>query len=415
MASTLNPSFTRMFIQNTSGSGIDGTGVNGFTLDNSFLNNNGTGGGTDESNVAFDVASGIETNVSGVVTITNNTLTNARYHGVRILNFNGTIVDAVITGNTITSSTAVASSLGSGIHIQALGSASTAAILTKGTISSNVISNFPSGAGIYIVGGNSNAFGPGGTIGTAGDAINIINITANSIAGQSPANLMGTHAILAAVSGGNSGSRSQGNFNISNNGTNASPLKNTAGITIGAGTNGNATGTFTTNNNFISANNTVGSGGISGGAGIVASVTESPDMTWTITNNDVTKTDGNGIIAVNRGVLGILKVKIQNNTVDAPLAGVRPGIRVDAGNNGVGSDSDVCLNISGNTSAGSGGHPGIGLRKQGTSTTVHAFGINGMAATASPGVEAYVNGLNPAGGGTLLISAISGFSNCSLP
>jgi hypothetical protein len=36
-----------------------------------------------------------------------------------------------------------------------------------------------------------------------------------------------------------------------------------------------------------------------------------------------------------------------------------------------------------------------------------------MAATGTPGVETFVNGLNPAGGGTLLISAESGFSNCS--
>lgn len=48
-------------------------------------------------------------------------------------------------------------------------------------------------------------------------------------------------------------------------------------------------------------------------------------------------------------------------------------------------------------------------------TTTNAFGINGMAATASPGVESYVDGLNPADNGTLLISATSGFSNCSLP
>jgi hypothetical protein len=38
-----------------------------------------------------------------------------------------------------------------------------------------------------------------------------------------------------------------------------------------------------------------------------------------------------------------------------------------------------------------------------------------MSATSSPGVESYVNGLNPAGNGTLLLSATSGFSNCSLP
>ena len=76
----------------------------------------------------------------------------------------------------------------------------------------------------------------------------------------------------------------------------------------------------------------------------------------------------------------------------------------------------MCLNISGNTSAGSTGPAlGIGLRKQGTVSTTNKFAVNGMAATSSPGVEAYVNGLNPSGGGTLLISATSGFSNCSLP
>jgi hypothetical protein len=94
---------------------------------------------------------------------------------------------------------------------------------------------------------------------------------------------------------------------------------------------------------------------------------------------------------------------------------VRQGIRVDSGN-ATSVNETVCLNISGNTSAGSTvAAMGIGLRKQGTVSNVNTFSINGMAATASPGVENYVNGLNPAGGGTLLISATSGFSNCSLP
>jgi hypothetical protein len=74
----------------------------------------------------------------------------------------------------------------------------------------------------------------------------------------------------------------------------------------------------------------------------------------------------------------------------------------------------VCLDISGNTSDGAGGATeGIGLRKQGTSTTINDFGIEGMAGTSSPGVETYVSGLNPAANGTLLISATSGFSNCN--
>src|SRR5262249_42488587 len=94
--------------------------------------------------------------------------------------------------------------------------------------------------------------------------------------------------------------------------------------------------------------------------------------------------------------------------------GVRPGIRVDAGNNTAGENSGVCVDISGNVSAGSGGTNGIGLRKQGTNPSGDAFGIVGMKrATARPDVGKLVNGQNPAGNGTLLISATSGFSNCS--
>ncbi len=139
---------------------------------------------------------------------------------------------------------------------------------------------------------------------------------------------------------------------------------------------------------------------------------EFPASTTTITGNNISATDGNGILAVARDANGTLTATIQNNTVAAPLGGVRPGIRVDAGN--ATGNNTVCLNLSGNTSAGNFAVPsGIGLRRQSTNTNV--FGINGMAATATPGVESYVDGLNPAGGGTFLISAASGFSNCSLP
>ena len=118
------------------------------------------------------------------------------------------------------------------------------------------------------------------------------------------------------------------------------------------------------------------------------------------------------ILVTARDATGKVNATIKNNNVATPLGGVRPGIRVDAGN-GISTDDAVCLDISGNTSAGSGGSQGIGLRKQGTVTTTNDFGVEGMAATGTPGVESFVSGQNPAGNGTLLISATSGFSNCN--
>ena len=139
---------------------------------------------------------------------------------------------------------------------------------------------------------------------------------------------------------------------------------------------------------------------------------ETPLLNLTASNNTISQTDGNGILLVGRGVSGQANLTIKSNTVAAPLSGSRPGIRVDAGN-ASSVDDAVCLDIESNTSAGSGGVQGLGLRKQGTTSTINDFGIEGMAATSSPGVESYVNGLNPAGGGTLLLSATSGFSNCN--
>lgn len=406
LISTTNPSFSYMNIQNTAGSGIKGTATNGFTCLNSTINNSGTGGGVDESNIAFNTtAGGTEQNLTGTVTISNNTLTNARYHGVEIFNFNGTISNAIISFNTLTSGTTTATSLGSAIMLIAFGSATTVANVTKATISNNVITNFPSGAGIQAQGGNANASGVAGVFGTSGSVTDIINITSNQIKGASTTVTMGTSAIIALVNG-----KGQGNFNISGNGTIANPISNIGGTAISNSAFGAANVTSTINNNFIVANNFVGSQGIGAGLDNTFGLTDAPSLNITINNNTISNTDGNGILAVARNSNGVLRAKIQNNTVSAPLGGVRPGIRVDAGS--ASGNVTVCLNISGNISAGSGGTNGIGLRKQGAVSTTNVFGVNGMAATSSPGIESYINGLNPAGNGTLLISATSGFVSC---
>jgi hypothetical protein len=413
LASTTSVSITRMFILNTQRSGIKGSNtVNNFSFTNGRIENSGTSllAGSQDANIAFNDQSGTENNVSGVVTITGNTLLNAFYHGVDIFNFAGTISDAQISDNVITSSTAVGNSLGSGIRFVAFGSAGATANITKATLNNNTINNFPSNVGLQVQCGNANTSGtaPATICGTNGSATNIIHITNNKInvPGLGSTVKTGNEGMIALVNG-----RGQGNFNISSNN-----IQQNLGTSLSHSAFGLATVTSTINSNTIVANNINAAQGIGVGTSVTAGFgTNTPVMTTSINSNNISQVDGNGILAVARdNGNGMLNVTIKNNTVAAPLTGVRQGIRIDAGNST--GDNDVCLDISGNTSAPSVGQPaalGIGLRKQGTSTTVNAFGIEGMAATATPGIETFVNGQNPAGGGTLLISATSGFSNCS--
>jgi VCBS repeat-containing protein len=424
LVSTTAPSFTSMLIQNTGGSGVNGTGVAGFSFVNGTIS--GSGNALGESNISFNGnGTGLGANFSGAFTLTGSTLNTAFDCGVHIAGDVGTISNAVIQNNSFTSSTAIAASQGDAIRLVGTGNASTVSSLTQATISGNTIRNFPGGGGIQVNYGNSNTSGPAGFAGSGG---NSITITGNSIRGETAANRMNTSAILYAVSGGSGGQRSGGLAVISNNGTGADPLGNNTGSTIGIGINGFATVTGTIGTNVMASNNALGSNGVSGGSGVVlgcavsAANCETPDATITTTNNNISATDGNGILLVGRGNLGNTKLGIRTNTVAAPLGGTRPGIRVDAGNASANSDDLICLDLSGNTTGGSGGHEGIGLRKQGTVSTTHDFGVEGMAATASPGVETYVGntGLNPGAAngsfgttGVLLLSGASGFSNCS--
>lgn len=411
LTSTASPEFHFMSIQNSGGSGVKGTLVTNFTFNDGSIDGSGTALGVDESNIAFNTAStSTERNVSGTVTIARNQLTNAYYHAVDILNFDGTLAGVTIVNNTMTSTASTATSKGSAIRLLAFGSATTAANVTAANLSDNVITNFPSGAGIVAHGGNTNLSGPAPTFGMPGNAGAKVTISGNTIAG-SGAQRMGTNAIATSVNG-----QGQGNFDISDNGSAAAPLTNIAGTVIVNSALGQAIVTARIAGNVIDANHVSGFGGpvgISAGAAQTFAATDAPQYTVEIVGNTVMNTDGNGILAAARSSAAVMKARVVNNTVGAPLSGFRQGIRVDSGTSA--GNTNLCLEITGNTSAGSGGALGIGLRKQGTNPAVNVFGIVGMAATGSPGVESYVDSANPTGGGTQLLSATTGFVNCSLP
>ncbi|TPJ79051.1 right-handed parallel beta-helix repeat-containing protein [Mesorhizobium sp. B2-6-2] len=419
LTNTSNVSFDRMNLQSTGGSGINGTQVVNFSFTNGTIANAGNAGF--ESAIAFNGSgSGLGNNIAGTLTVTGNTFTNAFYSGLDVQSDNGTVTNANISNNTITNPGF------SGVNLVGTGNASTVFNLNNATIANNNISG-SGGNGIQVSVGNANASGPGAHAGFVtfdglgrpiSDPSHIISITGNAIT----LDATGTQAIAVANSGGNSGSRTQTNFEIRNNGTVGTPLGSSSiGTVILIGNNGFSDMAGVVDNNVIVATHTpnggggngIGGGNGAGGAGTAAT----PKLNLSVTNNTISGTDGNGILMVSRGSTGILDLKIANNNVGAPVnvgGTAREGIRVDAGN-ATSVNDQVFLNIFGNTSAGSNGAAGIGLRKQGTNPAVNVFGlydaVGGPALQDPPtntNVQDFINALNPSGNGTDIISG-SGF------
>ncbi len=406
-----NPSFTNLNIQSIGRSGVDGQQVTNFTFKNSTINNVGTAaaGQYEESNIAFnDGGAFTSSSLSGTASITQNVLTNARRHGIQIENGTGTISNLTISNNTLTSSTNSTVSLGTAILALIQGSAATTAHLTTGTITANTITNFPSGEGIAILGGSGNAGNnTSGTLGANGTPINITN---NSISGQAAA---ASHLGSNAIRGSFNGQVGVSNFNITGN----TPITNIQGQGISVFMGGTVTGTTTISNNSIVANQTLGAGT----QGLAVQVDDGPaglgtsaaDYNIIITNNSVSNYEGNGIRAIARASLGKLDVTIQNNTVGTPTLPNRNGIRVDSGS--AAGDVTLCMNMTGNTSDGSGANAGIGIRKQGTVATTNDFGIVGLAPSPATAAQAAAKVVadNPAGGGVDVING-DNFVSCGI-
>ena len=425
---TWSPYFLNMSIQNTAGSGVNGTQVTHFNFQIGTINNSGTGGAADDSNISFNDST---SNVTGQVNITGSVLSNARYHGIDIQNSTGTISLANIVENELTSSTSEASSLGSAIRLIARGSSSDVANVTKANLNDNVISNFPSGSGIVVQGGNAfdSSGAPAGTMGTPGSGTNIISMTGNRMDGGLGGSGNQPDGFVSAFVNG----RGQGNFDISNNGTIANPITHIDGGVIRLFELGNANVTSSVNNNRIVAFNAADAGGYRGSdrcdADALTTTDDTGTLTSTISGNTVSQTSGNGIHSFAQTGSCTYGTKIMNNTVAAPAttAAERAGIRVASGSPAFG-DTTLCAQISGNTTAGSTNintgqtSPGINLRKQGTVSTTNEFGIVGLSPSPATAVqtELYVSTQNPlsaAGtfgtGGTAVLSG-SNFVSCTL-
>jgi hypothetical protein len=416
---THDTSFDRMFIGNPGGSGVDGRAVTNFTFTNGTVVNAGTAGtaGTFESALGFNASPGTNTNISGTLTVTGNTFTNPHYSGLDVQSSGGTVTNANVSTNTITTPGF------SGINFVGTGSIGGVFSVNGATIDQNNISGSAKN-GVQVSMGNSSA-GTGATAGIiGGTAINITNNTITALQAT------GTQAITFALGGGNSGSRGQANFLIKCNGRNTggclaptnAPLGSSQdGTVLLIGNNDFATMVGTIDSNTIVAThrpNVAGGNGIGGGNGTLTNVAAvTPNLTLTVTGNAISGTDGNGILLVGRATSGTANLKIASNSVQAPVnatGSAREGIRVDAGNAVVGSSDSVCLNMTGNTSFGSNGASGLGVRKQGTDPLVNNFGIHNITQNppSNTDVVNFLNAQNPLGNGTDIISG-SSYTRCT--
>jgi hypothetical protein len=397
LTSTQSPSFSNMKITNIALSGIFGTGVTNFTLNNSVIDGVNTSHTAADSNLAFNANSGsaMENNLSGSVSITNNTINNSYQFGIDIHNYSGTISNIAITGNTFTSSTDPTLSNASAINVTADRSTSNHASIAAGSISNNTIQNFPKGAGIQVIGGNTSS-GQAVTIASTASPLLIQDntitgagtCTPTQVTGGCTTPLLGTNGI--AVTAGDSTSAF---FTIGQSG-HPNTITDVGGNGVACSLFGNGTEKCTIASNVISAHNFAGSPGINTGADMTSTAgggsgpTAVGNLYLDIHNNTVSNTNGDGILSTVRSVSSNGIFHIENNNVSAPTttANAIYGIRVDSGN-GQGGSPTVCLKIDGNATAGntnSGGTivaPGIGLRQShsdpngGTGT----FNIDGLS------------------------------------
>jgi VCBS repeat-containing protein len=442
---TSSPSFNDMNITSPQHDGVDGISVHGFTYTNGTISSAGAAHTQQtDSALAFNNNSPAATNdnLDGAVTITGNTISSPYGGGVDILNFNGTISDANISSNTITSTTSTTTSKGSGIALNLFGNATTVPNLTKAEIENNVITNFPSGDGINVQGGNNTSgTAPSGTYGTPGDATNVVTISGNQAGGSYaggkclPGNgaCMNGAAINANVTG-----RGQGNFNISSNGTTAHPLGRSIGSPFQTGAAGSVTASFAIENNVVSAFNAGGGDGI--GLGVDknqqadATVLANPTVKATITGNQVSNYDGGGVHFIQLDSNGTTNLKIDSNTTSSPESDNQSGagIEVDEGSSGSASyNPSLCSEIKSNSAAAGNANgfgdsvPGIVITKESTSSSTYSFGIVGLSPSPAneSQTQSYLAGQNPssgAGGGfyagtTVFANPGDQWTSCTLP
>jgi VCBS repeat-containing protein len=374
LTSTSAPSFTDMVISDNATDGIDGSEVNGLTLDGCTLSGNGTGSFDDGLNFS-DQGGESFGGLTGTVSITNSTITGSAFDNADISDTSGTL-NLTVSGSTfsIGGSPSVG---GGGLLIGADAPANATVSVTGSTFTDNDTDAFQFSGNPAAPGTNSVTFS---------------NSTVNSNGhGGVAITLQGDATNAIAVDGNNIQNADGDAIGIDQMGGLATP-------TVG----GILTGTI--DGNTIGAPTAAGSGG----SGVVVEGWGTAE-TLAITGNDIYQYSGAGITFLNEGS-PVMNLAITGNTIGQGDWGIygRDGVPVDGGEYGDGGvGGTVCAVITGNSVAGSGqGEAGIEL-DQNYAYTIDLPGYTGGADDVSA-VESFLTGNNDGDGTPTAIATVSG-------
>ncbi|REJ85500.1 MAG: tandem-95 repeat protein [Acidobacteria bacterium] len=375
LSGTRGVSLTSMRIRNNLGSGIAGDDVTNFSLISSTVTDNADTTGGTEAGLRFD-------ELLGTCAITNSTVSGSVEDNIRLTSASGVLTDLAISGSTIGPNNALTG--GSGLAIVTTGSAAVTVNITGSTFTGNRAS------GILTSLGSNGA--------------HEINVSTTNFQTHNTAIDLGFDF------------DSDLTFDVSNN-TNI--VGNTANaINI-------VSGTTTTNSARLRGTidgNTIGSGAVDSGStnafGIAVDLRGDVDAVLSITNNPVRNTDIEGIFVQTRldndadAEIGLLDLTLRDNTVSAPddnsafPFGFVYGTRIESRNT-----SDVCMDISGNTSAGVGGAEHFRVRQRDTSTfRIERLALGSQSAATT---QTFVAGQNDAGStaSTTVATSFTGVAN----
>ena len=382
LTSASNISLTRVRVINNLGSGINGTAITNFNIDNSTIDTTGDDAATDEAGIRF-------TDLAGTSTWTNIVVAHGFEDNARILNTTAALTQLTVTGSTFRDTPTVSPG-NNGLLLQAGLNAGDNGSITADITTSSFLRNRANGlqvvtnsAGSVNVEVGTGAASSGGTFTDNNIGVNI----AHNSSGTLPFKVNNASFSTPGVTGA------------------ASPINlNLGGAATGSGFQGTVSNNTITNNNSLT------------GPGIRIIGNGAGTMTVQVNNNNISAVAAQGIQVLARDGSNTINATILSNTINLTNAGSLDGIRVDSGATGTDTTS-ICADIRLNNSTAIAGQFGARVRQRfaGTHFTLEGYG---GSATNDSAVATFLNTNNTLSPGASADHVVTGFTttaNCPTP